>query len=153
MGVLRLFYRKDIMGLLPHRKSSLMVDQIVYNLAMPERITGLKAINERTFGLAGHFPKNPLYPGYCQVECVNLCAAVLGKVIFPAEKGIPVIREHKKIKYLYPVKPGDFLEITVDFLGKEGKFLLFSGEIKNQKMKKTLVVSLLKGIAVGSFGD
>lgn len=114
MNERRILGAEEIQEIIPHRYPFLLVDQIV-ELEEGKRIVGIKnvTINEPFF--QGHFPGYPVMPGVLIVEAMAQVGAVAllkmpeyaGKLVFFA--GID------KVRFRQQVRPGDQLQIEVEF--------------------------------------
>ncbi len=100
------------MTILPHRPPFLLVDEV-------EDVVPLETISARYYAdpewpiFEGHFPKSPLVPGVCCVECI---AQTMSIAILVAEKykGMtPIFAGIKDVKFVSKFLPGDTGDITV----------------------------------------
>ena len=92
---------------------------------------GIKEISADDQDLEGHFPGAPTYPGYAQDEFICLVAAALLSVTNKGLKTNPHVVQ-KTVRYKRNAVPGDTLIGEVKLTGRKGRFVLFSGEIRNQ---------------------
>lgn len=129
------FSRKGLESILPHRGAALgKIDGAFYRFSDPGVMTGVKEIHTDDPDLEGHFPGAPTYPGYAQDEFICLAAAVLVSVTNNGLKTNPHVVQ-KTVRYKRNAGPGDTLISEVKLTGRRGRFILFSGTIKNQKQE------------------
>lgn len=95
---------------------------------------GAKVIGADDRDLEGHFPGAPTYPGYAQDEFICLVAAALLAVSDTGLKTNPYVVQ-KNVRYKRNAVPGDILNAEVKLLGRKGRFIIFSGVIRNQKQE------------------
>lgn len=72
--------QKDIINLLPHRESMLLVDSVVDIDC--DRIIATKKIQKDEFFLQGHFPNYPIMPGVLMVEAIAQTGGILCNYLF-----------------------------------------------------------------------
>jgi len=111
----RCFNRKGLETVLPHRGTAL------------RKIDGV-------FHLEGHFPGAPTYPGYAQDEFICLVAAALLSLTNKGLKANPHVVQ-KTVRYKIKAVPGDTLIAEVKLTGRKGRFIIFSGQIRNQNQE------------------
>jgi 3-hydroxymyristoyl/3-hydroxydecanoyl-(acyl carrier protein) dehydratase len=129
------FNRTGLENILPHRGAALRkIDGVFYHYADPDRMLGAKGVAAGDPDLEGHFPGAPTYPGYAQDEFICLVAAALVSVWDKGLKTNPHVVQ-KIVKYKKSVQPGDTLIADVNITGRKGRFILFSGEIRNQNQE------------------
>ena len=137
----------DLQHLLPHRGPALMIDGIIHDDERINEIIGRKIIQANDPWLEGHFPDMPIYPGHCQIECVNLTAAALIKMKYPELEGKPIIAKIDDISFKTPARPGDTLSITVLLTDEKKKMIFtFTASIRNQRDEVVTTISEIKGI-------
>ena len=126
------YNRKTLEKILPHRGAALKkIDGVFFHSGTSNTMLGVKTINADDQDLEGHFPGAPTYPGYAQDEFICLVAAALIAVINDSMKTNPHIVQ-KTVRYKRNAGPGDTLIAEVKLIGKKSRFVLFSGEIRNQ---------------------
>lgn len=129
------FNRNGLENILPHRGAALgKIDGVFYSSADSGRMTGLKKICADDRDLEGHFPGAPTYPGYAQDEFICLVAATLVSITNKGLKTNPHVVQ-KTVRYKRNAVPGDTLIAEVKLTGKKGRFIIFSGDIRNQKQE------------------
>ncbi len=130
--------RTSLEKILPHRGAALgKIDGVFYSCADSCRMIGTKVIAADDRDLEGHFPGAPTYPGYAQDEFICLVAAALLAVSDTGLRTKPYVVQ-KKVRYKRNAVPGDILIAEVELIGrigKKGRFVVFSGVIKNQKQE------------------
>jgi UDP-3-O-[3-hydroxymyristoyl] N-acetylglucosamine deacetylase / 3-hydroxyacyl-[acyl-carrier-protein] dehydratase len=126
------YNRKSLEKILPHRGNALRkIDGVFHCSDTSETMLGVKEVSADDQDLEGHFPGAPTYPGYAQDEFVCLVAAALVSVSHKGLKTNPHVVQ-KVVRYKKNAVPGDILIAEVKLTGRKGRFILFSGEIRNQ---------------------
>jgi 3-hydroxyacyl-[acyl-carrier-protein] dehydratase len=126
------FNRKSLEEILPHRGNALRkIDGVFHYSGAPETMLGIKVICAADQDIEGHFPGAPTYPGYAQDEFICLVAAALVSVTNKGLKTNPHVVQ-KIVRYKRNAVPGDTLIAEVKITGRKGRFIVFSGEIRNQ---------------------
>ena len=127
----------DIIKLIPHRHTFLMIDKIE-NLEENKKAIGIKmvSINEEYF--KGHFPEYPVMPGVLIVEAMAQTAACLVSYSNKDYQGkkIVFLTGVDEAKFKKPIIPGNSVSLEVSFLNSRKNFFKFSGKaiVKNQVM-------------------
>ena len=98
--------RKEIMDILPHRNSMLLLDEVQESGGVA---VGHYRVRGDEFFLDGHFPGNPVVPGVILCEILAQSACVLMKTVMTDGK-LPVYTGLNNVKFRSPVKPGDTVE-------------------------------------------
>ena len=109
----------DVLKLLPHRYTFLMVDRIV-DFVGDTKCTGVKnvTINEPFF--PGHFPGHPIMPGVLQLEAMAQVSSIL-MLRKPENVGkIGYFMSADSVKWRRPVLPGDTLFIEAEVVKVRG---------------------------------
>ena len=109
--------RKEIMDILPHRNSMLLLDEVQESGGVA---VGHYRVRGDEFFLDGHFPGNPVMPGVLIIEALAQTGAVAilcqdewkGKTAYFA--GI------NNAKFKQKVVPGDTLELTTEIIKVKG---------------------------------
>ena len=109
--------RKEIMDILPHRNSMLLLDEVEESGGVA---VGHYRVSGDEFFLDGHFPGNPVMPGVLIIEALAQTGAVAilcqdewkGKTAYFA--GI------NNAKFKQKVVPGDTLELTTEIIKVKG---------------------------------
>ena len=118
--------REEIMNILPHRNSMLLLDEAW----LDESGTAhgkYRARGDEWF-FDGHFPGNPVMPGVVQCEiiaqasCMLLADELGGKTAYYA--GID------KLRFRRMVRPGDLLEINAVMLRRKLNVFVVKGEAR-----------------------
>ena len=108
-----------LMKILPHRYPFLMVDRITK--IEGNKIVGLKNITSNEPYFQGHFPNHPIMPGVLQLEAIAQVAGIM--MLKQAENfgKLAYFMSAESVRWRKPVRPGDTLVITVEFLKTRGK--------------------------------
>ncbi|NIQ02869.1 MAG: 3-hydroxyacyl-ACP dehydratase FabZ [Nitrospinaceae bacterium] len=110
---------EEILNAIPHRPPFLFVDEIVEQ--SETRLTARKRIDPEEPFFKGHYPDYPIMPGVLVCECVFQAGALLvSKRLGPLEGGVPVLTRIANVKFKNPVRPGDMLEMSVDYVEQVG---------------------------------
>lgn len=140
--------KEEIEKIIPHKGLAVMIDGIIYDTEMPDKITAFKTIAFDDIFLEGHFPNSPVYPGHFLDEWMCLAAIVLFKLKIAEEiTGLPMVRGKENVKYKTAVKPGDFLAIYVSLKqNRNNKYLVFQGMIHNQRGELVASIEKITGV-------
>ena len=118
--------RNEIMNILPHRNSMLLLDEAW--LDEEGQAHGKYTARGDEWFFDGHFPGNPVMPGVVQCEiiaqasCMLFAQEIKGKTAYYA--GID------KVRFRRMVKPGDVLEITSSLLRNKLNVYVIKGEAR-----------------------
>lgn len=118
--------RDQLMEILPHRNSMLLLDEAWISEDGTAHGTYRARGDEWFFD--GHFPGNPVMPGVVQCEIIAQASCVLfsqelkGKTAYYA--GID------KVRFRRMVKPGDVLEISSTLLKRKMNIFVVKGEAR-----------------------
>ncbi len=124
--------KKGLETILPHRGTALRrIDGVFLKTDQPDVIYGVKEVLPDDPDLDGHFPDAPTYPGYAQDEFVCLVAAVLVLNDTRDRKINPHVVQ-KTARYRKRVIPGDRLIAEVRLLARRGRFMIFSGMLRDR---------------------
>jgi len=108
-----------LMKILPHRYPFLMVDKITK--IEGNKIVGLKNVTANEPYFQGHFPGMPIMPGVLQLEAIAQVAGIM--MLRQAENfgKLAYFMSAESVRWRKPVKPGDSLVISVEFIKTRGK--------------------------------
>ena len=105
--------REQIENILPHRGDALFITQCDEPDVENMRITAQVPIPHEASFLQGHFPGNPMVPGFMIVEAM----AQLGGIIVMSKEGYEgktaVLAGIEKARFRRSLRPGDVAEFTV----------------------------------------
>ena len=116
--------KDEIMGILPHRGSMLLLDEVA--LAPDGTAQGSYLARGDEWFFDGHFPGNPVMPGVVQCEiiaqasCVLLKDSLKGKTAYYA--GID------KVRFRRMVKPGERLTVRAQLIRNKLNVYVIKGE-------------------------
>jgi len=109
--------RDEIQKFIPHRPPFLWLDEITDCTE-----TSLRArtfVNPQLDVFQGHYPDFPVLPGVLQCEAAFQAGAVLIARQFPPASGqVPVVTRLNQVQFRKMVRPGQTLEIDVQFVEK-----------------------------------
>jgi UDP-3-O-[3-hydroxymyristoyl] N-acetylglucosamine deacetylase/3-hydroxyacyl-[acyl-carrier-protein] dehydratase len=108
-----------LMKILPHRYPFLMIDRITK--IEGNKIVGLKNVTANEPFFQGHFPNHPIMPGVLQLEAIAQVAGIM--MLRQAENfgKLAYFMSADNVRWRKPVRPGDTLIITIEFLKSRGK--------------------------------
>ena len=118
--------REEIMGILPHRDSMLLLDEAWKD--EDGAAYGRYTAKGSEWFFDGHFPGNPVMPGVVQCEIIAQASCMLfaeemkGKTAYYA--GID------KVRFRRMVRPGDTMEITSTLLRAKMNMYVVKGEAR-----------------------
>lgn len=118
--------RDELMQILPHRNSMLLLDEA--ELSEDGTSHGRYRVRGDEWFFDGHFPGNPVMPGVVQCEiiaqasCVLFAESIRGKTAYYA--GID------KVRFRRMVRPGDTLEINSTLLRQKMNVFVVKGEAR-----------------------
>ena len=98
--------REEIMAVLPHRDSMLLIDEAERD---GETARGKYTVRGDEWFLDGHFPGNPVVPGVILCEILAQSACVLLGTGATAG-ATPFFTGINNVRFKTPVKPGDVFE-------------------------------------------
>jgi 3-hydroxyacyl-[acyl-carrier-protein] dehydratase len=141
--------RREIEKMIPHRFHAQMIDSAHYDPTNPSIMIGYKQVQEDDIWLKGHYDGYPIFPGHCQLECVQLVAALLVMHIFPEGSGLPIAAGVDEVRWKEEVHPNDRLLIKVEFMEKKTGIFFCKGDISNQYGKAVMRVKSVMGAIKG----
>ena len=118
--------REEIMQILPHRDSMLLLDEAW--LGEDGAVYGKYQARGDEWFFDGHFPGNPVMPGVVQCEIVAQASCMLfqdalkGKIAYYA--GID------KVRFRRMVRPGDTLEMRSELIRQKLNVYVVRGEAR-----------------------
>ena len=118
--------RKEIMDILPHRNSMLLLDEVQESGGVA---VGHYRVRGDEFFLDGHFPGNPVVPGVILCEILAQSACVLMKTVMTDGK-LPVYTGLNNVKFRSPVRPGDVIETRCSIVRSKHPFYFAQGTVR-----------------------
>ena len=116
--------RDEIMNILPHRNSMLLLDEVE---KVGDEAHGKYTVKGTEFFLDGHFPSAPIVPGVILCEIMAQSACVLLNGTIGSDK-LPVCAGLDKVRFKSPVRPGDTFETKCRITRSMGPFYFGEGE-------------------------
>lgn len=119
----------ELERLLPHRGDALSIRN--FTLEDDGSATAELLITDSMLAIIeGHFPGNPIIPGFCLIEALNLVGAALamsqaGRTIHDS---IMLFRSPGEGKFVATVTPAQKVFVTATIDRKKGGLVKFSGE-------------------------
>ncbi len=112
---------------IPHREPMLLLDSVVE--LEDRRILCRKQFRENEFFHQGHYPGNPIIPGFILCEAAAQAGAVLaGAKLSP--DATPLLTRVNDVKFKQVVRPGDTVDISVTLDEELGNAKYFSAQVK-----------------------
>lgn len=115
--------REEIMKILPHRDSMLLLDEAEEN---DGEAVGRITIKGDEWFLKGHFPDEPVVPGVILCEIMAQSACVLLKDSITEDK-LPMYTGIKNVKFRTSVRPGDTFTTHIRISRSMGSFYFVKG--------------------------
>lgn len=116
--------RNELMEILPHRSSMLLLDEAFEEDGYAH---GIYTIKGDEFFLDGHFPGFPIVPGVILCEILAQSTAVLLKERMQEGK-VCLYAGLDKVRFKSPVLPGDKFETKCHITKSKGIFYFAEGE-------------------------
>lgn len=134
-----------IQSKIPHRPPMLLIDSIVE--LGENSIVCRKTFRSEEFFFQGHYPSQPIVPGFILCECAAQAGAILAATGPSTASGIPVLTRANEIRFKQVVRPGDSISIGVEREDQLGNATFFSAVIKlNDKVAATMrFAAMIKG--------
>ncbi|MCS7223093.1 MAG: 3-hydroxyacyl-ACP dehydratase FabZ [Armatimonadetes bacterium] len=118
---------KQIMELLPHRFPFLLVDRVT-ELEPGKRASGIKMVSLNEWYFQGHFPDDPVMPGFLILESLAQLAGV-AILSVPEHKGLAgYLVAVENARFRHPVLPGDQLTMQVEVTAIRNNMCFVKGE-------------------------
>ena len=134
--------RQEIMTVLPHRHSMLLVNNVVLD---GEIARGEYQFRGDKWFFDGHFPDHPVVPGVVLCEVVAQSACVLVRQ-YATEDMVPYLVEVNQARFRNLVRPGDKFETQCRLVRKRNRRIAKSEQAKAEGFKD------VAGIPLNAFG-
>ena len=117
--------RTELMELLPHRNSMLLLDEAE---VIEGTAHGKKEITGEEWFLDGHFPGHPVVPGVilCEIMAQSVCVCMEKQP--DGSQPLTLFTGIDKVKFRNPVVPGDVFETRCEIIKNRGPFYWAKGE-------------------------
>ena len=117
--------RTELMELLPHRNSMLLLDEAEL---IDGAAHGKKKITGEEWFLDGHFPGHPVVPGVilCEIMAQSVCVCLEKQP--DGTQPLTLFTGIDKVKFRNPVVPGDTFETKCEIIKSRGPFFWAKGE-------------------------
>ncbi|GAB4150547.1 MAG: 3-hydroxyacyl-ACP dehydratase FabZ family protein [Planctomycetaceae bacterium] len=120
--------KNEILQRIPHRPPFLWIDEVID--MTPETIHARKFLSPELDVFSGHYPGNPILPGVLQCEAAFQAGAILISEIIKVEDGkVPVVTRLNNVKFRRPIKPGETLDIEVEFTERLQDVFFLKGKV------------------------
>jgi len=119
---------EQIKRIIPQRFPFLMLDRVVI-AETGIRVVGIKNLTGNEWFYQGHFPKRAVTPGAMICEAVAQTGIVFFHLQQPGVQDVTYLLGSMKMRFLYPVWPGDQLRIEVTPVRLVGDAGLLAGTV------------------------
>ena len=130
-------YKKEILGLLPHREPMLLIDEL-HDIKKLSSATAVLHVKKDSFFVQGHFPGQPVMPGVLIVEAFGQAAAALtahGLDRSTYENKLVFLMGVEKARFRNPVLPDCKLILKIEAIRSHGKVWKYKGEAYVNEIK------------------
>jgi 3-hydroxyacyl-[acyl-carrier-protein] dehydratase len=118
----------EIKTCIPHRDPFLWLDEVVE--LTDNHIVARKTLSPDLPVFQGHYPDFPVFPGVLQCECCFQAGAVLISRMIAVPNGeVPVVTRLNNTQFRKMVRPGETIEIRVDFTERLANAYCMKGKV------------------------
>lgn len=118
----------NLLELLPHRYPFLLIDQVV-EVDPGVRVVCIKNVTFNDWFFQGHYPDHPVMPGMLILEAMAQTGGILILSGSPQGEGlVAYFTGAERVKFRWPVHPGDQLRIEATMLKARRSVYRFRAE-------------------------
>jgi len=118
---------REIQKIIPHRHPFLLLDAID-ELVKGKSITARKNVSYNESFFEGHFPSDPVMPGFLIIESLAQAGAVLILSMEEFKNKKVYLASIEKTRFYKKVIPGDVLVLNVKVISSRGKIVKCFGD-------------------------
>ncbi|MBS3103253.1 3-hydroxyacyl-ACP dehydratase FabZ [Candidatus Woesearchaeota archaeon] len=117
----------NLKKIIPYDEPFLMIDKVTY--LDKKNIVAIKDIKKNEFWVKGHFAGFPIMPGALIIEGLGQAATLLVRYNIPKHKEKDILAyKIRKVKFMYPVFPGNQVRFEVKLSKIREKGALIKGK-------------------------
>lgn len=118
----------EIKRCIPHREPFLWLDEVLE--ITDTHIVCNKQLSADLPVFVGHYPKFPVFPGVLQCEaCFQAGAVLISRMVEVPAGQVPVVTRVNNVQFRRMIRPGDTIEIRVDFTERLANAYCMKGKV------------------------